>query len=178
VSWLSDAGASNSLEWDFYGGYKGALAGDLTYDIGGLYYYYPGRYDLASYTGVKPHTFEVYGALGWKTITAKYSHSTTNIFGFPDSKGAGYVDLSGTFELGAGFNLIAHVGHQSIPSTAGRTKSDCSYTDYKIGVTTDQLGFTWGLAFIDTNSKAICYTNAYGRDTGKAVGLLSVTKTF
>src|SRR5690606_34855209 len=47
VSWLEDSQAatgysSSSLEWDFYGGYKGAI-GDFGYDLGLLYYWYPGR---------------------------------------------------------------------------------------------------------------------------------------
>ena len=31
-----------SLEWDFYGGYKGTLPADFVVDLGVLYYYYPG----------------------------------------------------------------------------------------------------------------------------------------
>ena len=36
VSWLSDAvpDASSSMEWDFYGGYKGSLPNDFGYDLG------------------------------------------------------------------------------------------------------------------------------------------------
>src|SRR5262245_59418168 len=36
---------SFSLEWDLYGGYKGELAKDWTYDLGGIRYLYPGRQD-------------------------------------------------------------------------------------------------------------------------------------
>ena len=46
ISWLEDFGAytRSSLEWDFYGGYKGNFPGsdDWTYDLGTIYYYYPG----------------------------------------------------------------------------------------------------------------------------------------
>ena len=178
VTWLSDAGNSNSLEWDFYGGYKGGITDDLTYDVGGLYYYYPGRYA----SGVtKPDTFEVYGAVTWKFLTAKYSHALTDTFGFPDSKGSGYLDLTGTYDIGGGINLVGHVGRQTIPATTGRLKSDCSYTDYKLGVTTDQVGFTWGLAYIGTNAKGDagqCYINVHNKDLGKGNVVLTVTKTF
>ncbi|MCK7501852.1 MAG: hypothetical protein MZW92_76545 [Comamonadaceae bacterium] len=35
--------SSSSLEWDFYGGFKGTFgSSDFTYDVGFLYYYYPG----------------------------------------------------------------------------------------------------------------------------------------
>src|SRR5436190_22836171 len=50
ISWISDGTSGNppgstasaSLEWDFYGGYKGSLPADFGYDLGALYYYYPG----------------------------------------------------------------------------------------------------------------------------------------
>jgi hypothetical protein len=39
------AHSCSSLEWDFYGGYKANFPGsdDWNYDLGALYYYYPGR---------------------------------------------------------------------------------------------------------------------------------------
>jgi uncharacterized protein (TIGR02001 family) len=178
VSWLSDlGGVSNSLEWDLYGGYKGTV-GDIGYDVGLLYYYYPGSYP----TGFNsPNTLEVYAAGSWKMLTLKYSHALTDLFGFVDSKGAGYLDLTGNFDVGEGFTLVAHVGHQHIPSTAGRSSSDCSYTDWKLGVTKEYVGLTWGLSYIDTDAKGgagQCYRNAFNKDLGKGNVVLSVSKTF
>lgn len=179
VNWLSDLGASNSLELDLYGGYKGA-AGDVSYDVGGLYYWYPGTY-AAGFT--KPHTFEIYAAGTWKWLTLKYSHSLTNIFGFADSKNAGYLDLTGTLPMADGLNLVAHVGHQIIPSSSanGRAKSDCSYTDWRLGMTYDYAGFTFGAAYVDTNAKGgagQCYRNPYNKDLGRSTLVLSVLKSF
>lgn len=179
VSWLSDLGASNSLEWDFYGGYKGKAA-NLSYDVGALYYWYPGTYPS---TFTRPNTFEIYGAVTWEQFTLKYSHGLSNIFGYTDSKGSGYLDLTGTFELPGGFNLVAHLGHQMIPASTpnNRVRSDCSYSDWKLGVTTEAVGFTFGLSYIDTNAKGgagQCYANPYNKDLGKGVVVLSATKNF
>jgi uncharacterized protein (TIGR02001 family) len=179
VSWLSDAGQSNSLEWDFYGGHKGTVAG-LNYDVGALYYWYPGTYTPAQAT---PSTLEIYGALTWTQYTLKYSHAVTNIFGFADSKSAGYLDATGTFELGGGLNLVAHLGHQVIPSSSGnsRSKSDCSYSDWKLGVTKDMVGFTFGVAYVDTNARGSvsqCYRNSLDKNLGKSTLVLSATKNF
>ena len=185
INWLSDAGASASMEWDFYGGYKGAI-GDYSYDVGGLYYYYPGKYP-AGFTN--PNTFELYAAGTWKWFTLKYSYGVTNTFGFIDSKGGGYLDLSGTYELGEGFIATAHVGHQLIPASSpnNRTKSACSYSDWKLGVTKDYVGLTWGLAYVGTNAKGDpgpppeCYRNSLAagdKDLGKGTVVLSVGKTF
>ncbi len=180
VSWLSDAGGgsvSNSVEIDAYGGYKGA-AGALGYDLGLLYYWYPGSYP-SGFT--RPSTLEAYVATSWQMFTLKYSHALTNLFGFSDSKGAGYLDLSANVDVGSGLTLVAHAGRQYIPGTAGRGSGDCSYTDWKLGLSTDMSGFTWGLSYIDSNAKGgagQCYRNAFDRDLGKGTVVLTATRTF
>jgi uncharacterized protein (TIGR02001 family) len=181
VSWLSDAdpSVSNSLEWDFYGGYKRSM-GDFGYDVGLLQYYYPGSYPGGFNS---PNTLELYVAGSWKMLTLKYSHALTDLFGFSDSKNSSYTDLTGNFDIGYGTTLVAHAGYQYIPSTDGRSTSDCSYTDWKLGLTKDIIGLTWGLSYIDTNAKGDageCYRSAmpYNRDLGKGTVVLSVGKTF
>jgi len=182
VSWLSDASTSSapissSLEWDFYGGYKGTV-GDFGYDVGVLQYWYPGKYPSGFN---KPDTFEGYVAGTWKMLTLKYSYAFTDLFGATDSKGAGYTDLTGNFELPEGFTLVAHVGYQYIPGTTGYSKSDRSYTDWKLGVTKEWVGLTFGLFYLDTNAKGDSgqfYRNAYNKDLGRSTALFSVTKTF
>lgn len=179
VSWLSDlsdnsdegiGSVRNSLEWDFYGGYKGSFGGDFSYDVGLLQYYYPGNYPHGF---VSPDTLEVYGALGWKTLTLKYSHAVTNLFGWDDSKNSYYVDMTGTYELPAGFNLVGHVGYQKVKNV-----SDASYTDWKIGVTKEIAGVTFGLAYVDTNADKDIYTNPRGKKIADATAVLTISKTF
>lgn len=179
VSWLSDVGGgvSNSVEIDVYGGYKGT-AGDFGYDVGLLQYWYPGTYP-AGFT--KPNTLEAYVAGSWKMLTLKYSHAVSNTFGFADSKGSNYIDLTGNFELPGGFTLVAHYGYQTISAGAGRAKGDCSYGDWKVGLSKEVAGLTMGLAYIDTDAKGgvgQCYRNAYNRDLGKGTVVFSVGKTF
>lgn len=182
VSWLTDPGTkglSNSLEMDFYGGYK-ASVGDFSYDVGVLRYYYPGSYPANYYS---PDTTEIYGQIGYKWVSLKYSHSTTDLFGWrsptnQDSKGSGYLDLSASYDLGAGWGLAGHVGHQKV-----KNFSDASYTDWKLGVTKD-VGFgTLGASYVGTNAKADCakgepYCNAYRKDVGADRLVVSFGKTF
>lgn len=174
ISWLSDAtpGVSAAIEADFYGGYKGSYKG-VSFDLGALQYYYPGSFPAGT---VSPDTLELYAAAGWKWFTLKYSHAVSNTFGFADSKGSHYIDLTGTYELGHGITLTGHVGHQKIKNT-----TDASYTDWKIGLSKDYAGLTWGVAYVDTDAQGEAgqpYYNAYGKDLGKARGLLTVGKTF
>ncbi len=185
VSWLSDgrSDVSSSLEIDLYGGYKNTFAGgDWNYDVGVLRYNYPGTYP-SGYT--KADTTELYGAIGWKWLTLKYSHVvSSHIFGFTgangtdNTRGSGYLELNAAYDLGDGWGVLGHVGHQKI-----KNNDDASYTDYKVGVTKD-VGFgTVGLSYWTTNAKACgdstpVYCNAFNKDLGEGRALLSFTKTF
>lgn len=184
VSWLADADeqVSSSVELDVYGGYRGAL-GEVAWDVGVLRYLYPGSYPTGF---VSPHTTELYAMGSWRMLSLKYSHALTNLFGVPDSEGAGYLDLSANVEVGGGFALVAHVGHQRIPSGSQggiriRSSSDCSYTDWKLGVARAWVGLDWSLSYVDTDANAgtgECYRSARNRDLGKGTAVLTVGKTF
>lgn len=182
ISWLSDGNpsVSASLEIDVYGGFKNTFGGgDFNYDVGVLTYNYPGSYP-AGYT--KPNTTEVYGSLGWKWLSAKYSYVvSSNIFGAvapngDNTRGSDYLELNANYDLGNGWGILGHVGHQKV-----KHFSDASYSDYKVGVTKD-VGFgVVGLSYWDTNAKGDAgefYRNPYGKDLGKGAALLSFTKTF
>ncbi|MEW6512363.1 MAG: TorF family putative porin [Pseudomonadota bacterium] len=180
VSWLSDLGGiSSSVELDVYGGYKGSFGGDFSYDIGVLTYNYPGTYP-SGFTDAD--TTEVYVGLGWKWLSAKYSYTTSShIFGWTGvntdkTRGSDYLELNAAYDLGDGWGINGHVGHQKI-----KNFSDASYTDWKVGVTKD-VGFgVVGLAYIGTNAKGDAgepYRNAYNKDLGKDRLLLTFGKTF
>lgn len=181
ISWLSDAGPGISapIEIDIYGGYKNSFAGgDWSYDVGVLTYNYPGSYP-AGFT--KADTTEIYGLIGWKWLSLKYSDVvSSHIFGFTtptggNTSGSGYLDLSANYDLGNGLGLNAHVGHQSIKGF-----SAASYTDWKIGVTKD-VGFgTAGMYYSSTDAKGDVgepYRNAFNRDLGKGRAVISFSKT-
>ena len=70
----------------------------LGYDVGVLTYNYPGTGKTQS-GAAKPDTTEVYGAVTWKFLTVKYSHSTTSLFGWTQARhrrarptGSGYLE--------------------------------------------------------------------------------------
>ena len=173
IKWIKDAGGDASAELDFYGGYKGEITKDLTYDVGVLTYQYP-----SNKLNPSTNTTEIYGALTYGPATLKYSHSVTNLFGFADSKGSGYLDLSASFEVGPGIVLAPHVGYQRVAHG-----SDFSYTDYSFSVGKDFSGFFLSAAVVGADTKSINGTKAYaspanGKDLGKAGLVVSVKKTF
>lgn len=166
VKWVEDAAGAAGTEVDVYGGYR-FRAGSVGIDVGALRYLYPG-----SRLGVNPDTTELYVAGTWGPATLKYSQATTNLFGFADSKGSSYVDLSGTFDTGVlGVALVPHVGYQKV-----KNNSASSYTDWSLTLTKDfGNGFTASLGYVDTDSGA--YVAPNGRDLGKAAAVLGVKYT-
>lgn len=168
IKWVKDAGGDAPMEWDVYGGYKGT-AGPISYDVGVLRYQYPNA-KLA----VSPNTTEIYGGLTYNIVTVKYSHSLTNLFGFDDSKGSGYLDLSANFDLGDGWSVVPHVGRQWI-----RHNSPFSYTDYSVTLNKDfGNGLSASAAIIGTNADKALYVTPSGRFTGKTALVVGLKYSF
>ena len=181
VSWLSDYSAagipvSNSLELDAYAGYRGKFSERVSFDVGALYYWYPGDYPAGFNS---PDTGEVYAGLtvaatDTLSLGARYSHAVTDLFGYVDSDGSGYLDVSASLALGAGWSLSAHGGKQWIENSEA-----FEYADWKLGVSKAfDNGFSVGLAYTDTDADESLYTNAYGnRIAGSAVAF-NVSRAF
>lgn len=166
LKWIKDAGGDGSVEWDFYGGKRGEFGSGMSYDVGVLAYAYPSN-------GLNPNanTVELYGQLGYGPAYVKYSHSLTNLFGAPDSKNSGYLDIGANVDLAQGFVLNLHAGHQRV-----RNNSAASYNDWKIGVSKDFGIATGSLAYIGADTDT--YVGSGGKNLGKGGVLLSVAKTF
>jgi uncharacterized protein (TIGR02001 family) len=167
IKWIKDAGGDTNLEVDLYGGYKFSL-GDFALDVGALRYFYPSS-DLSP----NPDTTELYLAGTFGPATLKYSHSTTNLFGFADSDGSGYLDLAATFDTGFwGLTVTPHIGHQRV-----RRNSAASYTDWSLGVGKDfGNGLTASAAYVDTDTNA--YRGPNNKNLGKATLVLGVKYAF
>lgn len=205
ISWVGDAqNISAPTEIDIYGGYKNTFAGDWTYDLGVITYNYPGSKNVPANFSAKADTVEVYGAIGWKWLTAKYSHAISSHFiGWyggaagsdtgRNTRGSDYFELNAAYDLGNGWGINGHVGAQKVSGYQKVGDTDASYSDWKLGVTKD-LGFgVVGLAYSDTNSKGSCNggsggSNAYCwgssgnttnfRNASQAQTVLTFNKTF
>lgn len=181
ISWLSDAGVATTagLELDTYAGYKGAMS-DVSYDVGFLRYNYPGTYVAGA---VKADTNEIYGALTYSIVTAKYSYALGDTFGVPDAKGTSYLDLSASYALAdTGVTLGAHYGKQSFSGSSAKYMAAIvagtpTYTDYKLSVSKDLSGYVLGLAYSNTNASAF-YTSVQNKKLGKGTAVLSLTRSF
>lgn len=166
ISWVKDWLGDGSVEIDVYGGYRGAFADSgVTYDVGAIAYTYPGKGDAIPTFLANPNTAEVYGAVGYKWLTVKYSHTVSSHFvgwyGGPgydkDTRGSGYLEANGFWDLGDGWGLSAHIGHQKVKDSVKTAAiNDASYSDWNIGITKD-VGFgVVGLTYSDTDADGGC----------------------
>lgn len=168
IKWIKDAGGDANVELDIYGGFRGKFTEDLSWDVGVLRYQYPSN-DLNPTT----NTTEVYGQLGYGPAYIKYSYATTNLFGFSDTKGAGYLDVGANFELLKGLTLNLHAGHQEVDYT------DATYDDWKIGLTQDFGVVVGSIAVIGTNANKDLYISPENQKfLGKTGVVATVSKTF
>lgn len=209
ITWVKDAYGKGSVEIDVYGGFKNSFGGgDFNYDIGYITYNYPGKGSAIANVNANPNTQELYAAIGYKWLTAKYSYATSSHFiGWAGgtaydqkTRGSDYIELNANYDMGGGWTLIGHVGRQKVKRfVATATLTDANYTDWKLGVSKD-IGFgTITAAYSDTNTSGTCGpalgTNAYcwgnigaisgvsaatagGKDVSKGKFLLSFLKTF
>ncbi len=154
--WLPGA----NLETDLYAGFRNTIgATEVGYDVGGIYYMYPGaNWDdgLApgTYKSNKLDTFEVYGGLSYKWLSFKTGVTTTDYWGWTDNnsnvgvcpacgfngngdagvksgntKGSYYTELNASYEVMPTWTVSGQLGHQVINHSTGL---DLTY--YKAGV--------------------------------------------
>ena len=170
IKWIKDYGATDgNVAIDLYGGFKGDLVKDVAYDVGVLRYEYVRNTLGAVSNSANANTTELYGALTYGVVTAKYSQSLSNLFGNINSKNSQYLDLSATFDLGSGMTLTPHVGRQLV-----NNNPNYHYTDYSITLAKDLgNGLSASAMLVDTNAKSSSYTwgGKYVGKSGAVVGL-------
>lgn len=164
--------AGANLEMDFYGGFRGSFDA-FGYDVGGLYYYYPG-------SDPDINTFELYASASWGPVSLKYSYSVTDFFGFGDSSGSWYLDGKVTFPINDQLSVFGRAGYQSLEGDArvveiNSTAVRDSITDWQIGVTYDLSGWVFGASYIGTNRDLAGST---GKNVSNDTFVLSVSKSF
>ena len=213
ISWLRDQwgegnqNATNStyyksggnLEIDIYGGFKSEIGKTgLGVDLGALQYYYPGNERTRSEGWAKANTTEVYGALSYGWVQAKYSQVVskdawgygryTNADGSlqdKDAKGTYYAELNATVPIGEligsgplkGLSGIAHYGKQEFDNDTALGFP--SYEDYKLGLSnTFDNGVVIGAFWTDTKGARDSAWTYNGRNIGKETGTVFLQKTF
>jgi uncharacterized protein (TIGR02001 family) len=181
IKWIKDSASvagqtKGPIELDLYGGYQFEAAG-LGLDVGFLRYQYQGNTldKTTATTLVNANTNEVYGAATYGVTTLKYSQAVSDLFGAYNSKGSSYWDLSATYDLGNGYSLVPHAGHQKVKNNT------TSYTDIALTLNKDLGdGLSVSASAISTNGKGksdfASYLTAY--DVAKNTVVLGLKYSF
>ncbi len=159
-----------SIEIDYYLGLASEFENGIYWDVGALYYSYPGSEEALDYD-----YWEVMGALGYAferlplgpEVTVELYHSPDYFGGIGDATYAsGSVALTLTDLVGLGITY----GKQWFDDD-----SSLDYSDWKIGISTSLSGFELELAYTDTDlSKADCDD----LDICEGRALLSIARSF
>lgn len=178
ITWIKDTPGAGStpLEVDLYGGKRGDITKDFTYDVGVMAFIYPGNNmnNATCACHANANTAEIYGQVGYGPAYIKYSRAMTNFLGSPNSKNSGYLDLGANIDVIEKLVLNLHVGHQVVVNHSNET-----YTDWRIGLTRDFGVVTGAIAVMGTNADKSAYTSpADGSFLGKTSYMVSVSKTF
>lgn len=200
-NWLPGAQA----ETDIYGGYREKVSEDFGYDLGVIYYGYPGaNWNDSVFQGFNASnrldTAELYGSVSYKWLTFKAGTTLTEYFGWStnnsprhggffgdpnagvtgNTRGSYFVELNAAYDLGEGWSLNGQVGHQTIRSSVG-----LGIAYYKAGVT-KSFDDGWSIsAFESISSNPDAYKNFVSVDNGSSSSdiaknkfVVGVTKSF
>jgi uncharacterized protein (TIGR02001 family) len=133
-----------SSEFDLYAGYSNSYEG-IGYDIGAIYYAYPGADSSLNYD-----FWEVSLGLGYDfdyfSAGITFNHSPEY---FGDSGDAQYYALAVDVPLPQDFTLSGHVGYQEIDDNAAFGVPD--YTDWSLGLGYTLAGFDLSVSYVDTD---------------------------
>ncbi|HEY1076501.1 MAG TPA: TorF family putative porin [Fontimonas sp.] len=149
INFASASGTSSEV--DIYGGFSGK-AGDIGYDIGGIYYYYSEESEGGQDPDPSNNTLEIYGSVTFGPAKLGVNYSVSDYFAITDETVI-YPYLNLSFPIAEKATLDLHVGSQMFDEdvTLGGTTDD-AFLDYSIGVSAAAgNGFSMGLAAIATD---------------------------
>jgi uncharacterized protein (TIGR02001 family) len=139
-----------SIEIDVAAGVRGSLAG-ITYDIGPVFYAYPGAADNLNYDFWEAGLRLGYD-FGIAAVVASVYYSPDF---FAASGNATYYQVGVDVPLPFSVTLGARYGHQSIDNNVRFGSPD--YSDWNIGVSREFLTIVWDLRYFDTDlTRAEC----------------------
>jgi len=178
VDWAHDSGfylgawasnidygdADGDVELDLYLGFGGGAEDGLGWDVGLVYYTYPGSNDINEYP-------EIWAGVTYGMFALKQWYTNDYVGADVDSY---YTEGNVNIELPADFTLSLHAGYNY-----GDAFEDSEYVDYSVGVGYTLGHFDLELKYIDTNlddTDAFFSSDDVFNTEGRAI--LSVSTTF
>jgi uncharacterized protein (TIGR02001 family) len=154
------------LELDLYYGFAGETESGIGYDLGLVYYMYPGSSDISDYP-------EIYAGISYKFLELKQWY-TNKLSGVSDN--GFYTEANAGFDLPFNFSVSLHAGYNYGEYFKTR---DAEYLDYSIGLGYTLGNFDFELKYVDNDldDDSVLYTEDDAFNTeGRAI--FSVSTTF
>lgn len=156
-----------SMELDYYGGFAGSLSNGIGWDIGGIYYSYPGQHEDED--GIDPITGAAFGGADYDyaEVYFKTSYAFEGVTYSPTVKGGVYYspdyfgeDGDGVYGFGTvaftlpyDIGLSATVGYLTVDGDKTTGFMDgYDYVHYSIGVSKALGKLNFGLSWNDADS--------------------------
>jgi uncharacterized protein (TIGR02001 family) len=147
------------VEVDLYVGFANQFNDDLGYDVGVVYYTYPGSDDIEDYP-------EFYAGLSYKWLEVKQWYSNDNSGTDLDSW---YTEANASFDLVENLSLGLHAGYNY-----GDVFDDFEYLDYSVGLTYTLGHFDFGLKYVDNDMDDQIESDVFNSE-GRAIFSISTT---
>jgi len=171
--------SEGNIEIDVYGGYRGQLFENLSYDLSIIYYWYPGAGHDPDWDYV-----ELHGGLNYAFASLPLEPNVGVGFNYsPDFYGedgnAYYYSGTLRFTLPYSFGLGFELGYQDVEGdrTTGNGRGldagdGYDYLFWKIGLSKEVLGFNLDVSYYDTNE------DEYFGQIGDSRFVFSISRSF
>jgi uncharacterized protein (TIGR02001 family) len=140
----ADEGSASGFENDFYGGFAGSV-GDISYDIGLIYYYYLNISDA--------NAPEIAASVGYGPVSLGMKYLADDVAW--GNQGDIYWTLSGDMDIGMGWNLGGVLGYYTyetdgefIPDVPEAESSAFRHFDVSLSHAIGETGADFGLTYI------------------------------
>src|SRR5690606_24116307 len=161
-TWASSITFDDSIEIDYYAGYTGSLTSEIGYDVGLLYYDYPGQ--------SSDDFLEAYAVLTYGALSASVNYSDDFFAGVGK---AAYATLDYGFDLGNDIALSLHSGYQQFQ---GRVFGDeDNYAEYNVSLSKAFSGVDLTLTYSDTD---LSESDCGGAEDCSSTFVFSIGKSF
>jgi len=143
VDFSGCCGDDDNIEIDYYGGFAGEFTNGLGWDVGGIYYQYPGDDGDDDYV-------EAYAGLGYtfdaqlEPTVGVYAYYSPDFFG--ETGDAIYINPTLDLSLPMGFGLGFGYGYQDVDDSG-------DYSHFNVSLSRDIGMFSFGVTYDDKFSE-------------------------
>lgn len=178
------AGAAPDLELDYYVGISGSISEDVGFDVGYIYYDYPGS-DSVGFAPFSSESFdyeEIYASVSFMDFTLGAAYSGDYWLGSGDFY---YVYGDYSYALPMDISLDLHYGLNSFDNASGDTNAEDAakaflsddedgYADWSIGFTKAVAGVDVSVTYVDTN---LSKSDVFGTNWADSTVVVAISKS-